>query len=65
MHTPALALGVGDQSKPCSVRSLSGAAPSRTDESVAHTPATIAASHRCTMAVLWVLEKGVDALRPL
>lgn len=50
MDTLALALVVlGDQAEDCSVWSLSRAAPSRTDELVAHTPAMRAASHRQTM----------------
>eukprot|EP00964_Phaeocystis_antarctica_P025977 scaffold14613_cov59-Phaeocystis_antarctica.AAC.12 len=51
MYTLAFALVVGDRAKYCSVWSLGSAAPSRTDELVAHTPAVRAASNRRSMVV--------------
>ena len=59
MHTPAFVLGVWDQAEVCSVWSFGGAALSRTDWSVAHTPATRAASHRRTMRGGVVGDDGV------
>ena len=51
MYTLAFALVVGDRAEDFSVWSLGSAAPSRTDELVAHTPAMRAASNRWSMVV--------------
>ena len=58
MYTLAFAVVVGDRAKDCSVWSLGSAAPTRTDELVAHTPTMRAASNRWSMVAELVWRLG-------